>query len=89
MVSIGMVSTKRASINLVLALDSKWGEGKSTFIKMWCSENQHKRQEPIKTIYFDAFENDYQKDPFLALASEIYELLEDNDSSEAKRTELI
>jgi len=26
--------------NLVLALDSKWGEGKSTFIKMWCGENQ-------------------------------------------------
>lgn len=63
--------------NLVLALDAQWGEGKSTFIKMWANENRHKQQPPLETIYFDAFENDYQKDPFLALASEIYELLED------------
>ena len=63
--------------NLVLALDAPWGEGKSTFIKMWVSENKYKHQLPLETIYFDAFENDYQKEPFLALASEIYELLED------------
>lgn len=69
--------------NLVLALDSQWGEGKSTFIKMWCGENQ--KNGTFQTIYFDAFENDYQKDPFLALASELYELLE--DSAEVKKTE--
>lgn len=63
--------------NLVLALDAQWGEGKSTFIKMWCNENKYRQQPPLETIYFDAFENDYQKDPFLALASEIYELLDD------------
>ncbi|HHG3492828.1 TPA: P-loop NTPase fold protein [Vibrio parahaemolyticus] len=71
--------------NLVLALDSQWGEGKSTFIKMWCGENQNQSENSFQAIYFDAFENDYQKDPFLALASEIYELLE--DSTEVKRTE--
>ena len=71
--------------DLVIALDAKWGEGKSTFIKMWKGENQHKRAEPIKTIYFDAFENDYQKDPFLALASELYEVIEEEfpDDSES------
>lgn len=63
--------------NLVLALDSQWGEGKSTFIKMWANENKYNREKPLETIYFDAFQNDYQKEPFLALASEIYELLED------------
>ncbi len=63
--------------NLVLALDAQWGEGKSTFIKMWAGENRNKSERPLETIYFDAFENDYQKEPFLALASEIYELLED------------
>lgn len=63
--------------NLVLALDSQWGEGKSTFIKMWTNENKHNREVPLETIYFDAFQNDYQKEPFLALASEVYELLED------------
>lgn len=36
-----------------------------------------KEKKNFKTIYFDAFANDYQKDPFLALASELYELVED------------
>ncbi|WP_192954655.1 KAP family P-loop NTPase fold protein [Gallaecimonas mangrovi] len=67
--------------NLVLALDAQWGEGKSTFIKMWSSENYYHREVPLETIYFDAFENDYQKEPFLALASEIYELLEDREEN--------
>lgn len=68
--------------DLVLALDSKWGEGKSTFIKMWASENKYKKTPPLETIYFDAFANDYQQSPFLALASEIYELLEDKAKEE-------
>lgn len=71
--------------NLVLALDAQWGEGKSTFIKMWSGENKYKQEPPLETIYFDAFENDYQKEPFLALASEIYELLE--DKAESKKVE--
>jgi hypothetical protein len=63
--------------NLVIALDAKWGEGKSTFIKMWRGYLEHNRENKIKSIYFDAFANDYQKDPFLALAAEMYELIKD------------
>lgn len=59
----------------VIALDSGWGEGKSTFIKMWRGYLENHRKPEIKSIYFDAFENDYQKDPFLTLASEIYQLI--------------
>ncbi len=70
--------------NPVFALDADWGEGKSTFIKMWRGYLEHKRENPIKTVYFDAFENDYQKDPFLTLASEIYSLLEDKDEEKKK-----
>lgn len=67
--------------NLVLALDGQWGEGKSTFIKMWQGHVEHQRKNKLKTIYFDAFANDYQKDPFLALASEIYELFTDEEQA--------
>lgn len=59
----------------VIALDSGWGEGKSTFIKMWRGYLENHREQKIISIYFDAFENDYQKDPFLTLASEIYQLI--------------
>ncbi len=49
---------------LVIALDAPWGEGKTTFIKMW---QGMLAQEEIKSIYFDAFANDYQKEPFLEM----------------------
>ena len=65
--------------NPVIALDSGWGEGKSTFIKMWQGYLSHHREEKLRTIYFDAFENDYQKDPFVTLAAEIYQLIEPED----------
>ena len=70
---------------LVLAIDAQWGEGKSTFIKMWKGYIYHHHKPKIRSIYFDAFENDYQKDPFLALVAEIYELLK--DESEPKKKE--
>lgn len=58
---------------LVVALNAPWGEGKSTFIKMWQNYIKLNHEEiKVKTIYFDAFKNDYQKDPFLAITSEIY-----------------
>lgn len=71
--------------NPVIALDSGWGEGKSTFIKMWRGYLSNHREHEITSIYFDAFENDYQKDPFLTLASEIYQLISVDDKE--KQTE--
>lgn len=63
--------------DIVVALDAQWGEGKSTFVKMWQGYVEQHREKKFKTIYFDAFANDYQKDPFLALTAEMYSLLKD------------
>lgn len=52
---------------LVIALDAPWGEGKSTFIKMW-QGHLKKKDNGVHTIYFDAFANDHQSAPFLAIA---------------------
>jgi len=71
--------------DMVVALDAQWGEGKSTFIKMWQGHVENNREKKFKTIYFDAFANDYQKDPFLALTAEIYNLLK--DEGEEKKEE--
>lgn len=70
---------ENAGSNPVIALDAGWGQGKSTFIKMWRGYLSNQRNPSITTIYFDAFENDYQKDPFLALASEMYQLISKDD----------
>ena len=69
--------------DIVVALDAPWGEGKSTFVKMWQGYVQNQRENKFKTIYFDAFANDYQKDPFIALTAELYSLLK-NDKEEKK-----
>ena len=53
---------------LVILLDSPWGTGKTTFIKMWAGEAR-KAGHPV--VYFDAFANDHQENAFLALAGEV------------------
>jgi len=68
---------EKSNGDIVIALDAKWGEGKSTFIQMWQGHVKHQRENKLKCIYFDAFANDYQKEPFLTLASEFYELVKD------------
>jgi KAP family P-loop domain len=49
----------------VLLLDSPWGTGKTTFVKMWLGELS---KADVPNIYFDAFANDYLEDAFLAVA---------------------
>ena len=66
---------------LVLVLDAPWGEGKSTFIRMWQGFLKDKK---VPHIYFDAFENDYQADPFLAISSQIYSLIDEEDEENHK-----
>ncbi|MEF9952945.1 MAG: P-loop NTPase fold protein [Clostridium sp.] len=64
---------ERSNESKVIAIDSSWGSGKTTFVKMWLnmlnSEEQYK--DKYRTIYFNAWENDYIKDPLLALIAEI------------------
>ncbi len=56
----------RTNEELVICLDAPWGEGKTTFVNMW--QNLLKDNQ-IKTIYFDAFANDYIDDAFIAITS--------------------
>lgn len=58
---------------MVISLDSDWGTGKTTFITMWKdildTDEEHKNK--FKTLYFNAWENDYIKDPLLAIFAEM------------------
>jgi predicted KAP-like P-loop ATPase len=40
----------------VIALNSEWGTGKTTFLKMWKS---HLELQKFNVIYFNAWENDF------------------------------
>ncbi len=59
---------KHSDDGLVISLDSQWGEGKTTFIKMWQGAL---KEEKIANIYIDAFQNDYNNDAFITIASAI------------------
>ncbi|MCJ1879419.1 KAP family P-loop NTPase fold protein [Pseudomonas nitroreducens] len=68
--------------NLIIGIDGQWGEGKSTFSRMLSAHLANTKGIP--TIYFDAFENDYQKDPFIAIAGQIHHLISES-SPELKK----
>jgi hypothetical protein len=67
------VLLKNSDQNLVISIDNKWGEGKTTFIKMW--QGHLKKNHDIESIYFDAFANDHIEDPFSALLAELYQFV--------------
>jgi len=71
--------------NLVISLDAQWGDGKTTFVKMW---QAFLEQNNIKCIYFDAFKNDFFNDPFVALVGNITSLLEKTRTKKAKINDL-
>lgn len=60
---------------ITLAIDAQWGEGKTTFLKMWAG---HLRNEGFPVIEFDSFVNDYYDDPFIPLAGELVALAHKN-----------
>jgi len=52
----------------VLCIDSGWGTGKTTFVKMW----RHKlKKDGFHCLYFNAWENDLYPDPLVPLVGEI------------------
>jgi len=77
---------KNTDDELVVALDAKWGEGKTTFVKMW---RDMLKELGIHSIYFDAFENDFIEDPLLALSGELFSLIEDSSSKNNFKTKAV
>lgn len=72
--------------SFVLNVNAKWGYGKTFFLKLLEEELKKKEHE---VIFFDAWKNDFTKEPLLAFFSEINDSLSDyfnnSKNSEAKR----
>ena len=52
----------------VLAINNEWGTGKTTFVKMW---QQYLDDKDFQTVYFNAWENDFEDYPLTALMGEL------------------
>ena len=67
----------RLQCGAVLALDARWGEGKTWFVRHW---QKHLEDENHNVIYLDAFANDYLDDLFLTIAAEISQAFKSSDN---------
>lgn len=61
----------------VLSLNGEWGSGKTTFVKMWQKSLQNKG---YRTLYFNAWKNDYLEDPLIAILGELKEDFHKNEN---------
>lgn len=66
----------------VLALNGEWGSGKTTFLRMW---NQYLQNEGFKTIRFNAWESDFEKDVLVTLIAELQELADSKTQKSFKQ----
>lgn len=62
----------------VLAINNEWGTGKTTFVEMW---QQQLKNEGFQTIYFNAWENDFDNNPLVAIMAELKSLTKSNDNT--------
>jgi KAP family P-loop domain len=69
----------RLNDGAVLAIDAPWGEGKTWFGRNWA---KHLEDSSYKTVYIDAFEQDYVEDPFMLIISEILDVVDDGSEIE-------
>ena len=60
----------------VLAVDAAWGNGKTTFLRIWA---QYLRDQGFPVVEFNAWETDFSGDPFVALSTELTQGLRDYD----------
>ena len=59
---------KSVENQMVLAINSPWGTGKTTFLKMWRKDLEN---QGYSTVFFNCWENDFIDEPFIAFIEEI------------------
>ncbi len=72
----------------VFSIDAGWGNGKTTFLKIW---SQYLRNEEFAVIDFNAWESDFSDDPFATLTGELVDGIEKHidDSKDDKNSDLL
>lgn len=68
-------------VPFVLAIDSSFGTGKTTFIRMW---REQLRMEDYKTVHFNAWENDFTENALVSLIGEFREAVQLSGGKESK-----
>ena len=72
----------------VIALNGKWGTGKTTFVQKWQAMLELK-QYGFTTIYFNAWQSDYVDDPMIPLIANLKRQEGKNAEQDAKFAEVM
>jgi predicted KAP-like P-loop ATPase len=72
---------------LVVALDGRWGTGKTYFLKRWVGAHTLQNEGKATTVYFDAFAHDYLSDPLVALVGALSERTPKTRQTRLKRVQ--
>lgn len=70
---------------LVVALDGRWGTGKSYFLQRWVGAHRLQNNGKACTIYFDAFAHDYLSDPLAALVGVVSKRIPESEEKKLNR----
>ena len=65
-----------------MAVDAAWGNGKTTFLRIW---TQYLRNHEFPVVEFNAWETDFSGDPFVALSTELTDGLKEYDIGDMKK----
>lgn len=68
----------------VIAIDSAWGTGKTTFLLMW---QAYLKTKKINSVYYNAWEADFSDDALVSLIKEIELCIDNIDLDPKKRIE--
>ena len=71
---------ERLEDSLVIALDGRWGTGKTFFLERWVSVHNTENGGKGRTVYYDAFANDYYADPLVSLLGALLNRIANEDS---------
>lgn len=78
----------RLQVGAVLALDARWGEGKTWFVMHW-QKYLEQTAIPHKVIYINAFAQDHIDDPFLLIAAELRAIIAQDLPAQKRFTEKV
>ena len=77
-----MAVVREQDAPFVMSIDGRWGTGKTFLLKRWAQDLQNQRFE---AIYFNAWEDDFNDDPLLAIIGQLSEYFDEGPLREIAR----
>ena len=73
-----LIESEYVESSLVIGLSSRFGSGKTTFLKMWMTSIQESKdkKDNFLVVFLNAWESDYYGDPLFAIISALIDVLE-------------